>query len=211
MHISISNLNAKNVILMKNVWAGNRQQIRIKWIRRRRSGKCCTSLIQVCADNMSEAKFVKPASARWRLNHSHNCIALCDFMMQNKCRRFWMRSTNKNELITVRMGNSVAAIVDMKASSEKPKNEASTIYYANGIINPTMVDDTHNSSGDSIVWKGGIAPPLANRFSLHIHSSWSGSRSYFRCVTTGWRRSAMLELCLATKSEKSARANTEFP
>lgn len=55
-----------------------------------------------------------------------------------------MRSTNKNELITVRMGNSVAAIVDMKASSEKPKNEASTIYYANSIINPTMVDDTHN-------------------------------------------------------------------
>lgn len=45
-------------------------------------------------------KFCKTRRSRWRLNHSHNCIALYDFMMQNACRMF-LCSTTENELITV--------------------------------------------------------------------------------------------------------------
>lgn len=66
----------------------------------------------------------------WRLNHSHNCIELCDFMMQNKFL-----------VLIFQLFNHRFCFVRRNILATNINGLTSSIYYANSIINLKTVHD----------------------------------------------------------------------
>ena len=107
----------------------------------------------------------------WRLNHSHNCIVLCDFMMQNKFLVLIFQLLNHRFCFFRR--NILATNINGLTSS---------IYYANSIINLKTVHD-ETKAHDCIVSE--IVQCHARSKKKCLKFSAEKKRREFSCVIPG--------------------------